>query len=80
MELPEPGTGMGIRPEGGEVSHSHTPVPHGSPMDKVVRRRRVMKELLDMENREYEKLLSERKAQETVDHIDRNIVSMCITH
>ena len=30
---------------------------------------------LDMENRRYERMICERKDQETINHIDRNIVS-----
>ena len=61
----------------GEVSRSHTPVPPGNVTGEVRRRRRkrMKMPLLDMENRWYERMICERKDQETINHIDRNIVS-----
>ena len=74
LDLLDPG--LSPRPEG-EVSRSHTPVPPGNVTGEVRRRRRkrMKMPLLDMENRWYERMICERKDQETINHIDRNIVS-----
>jgi hypothetical protein len=70
LDLLDPG--LSPRPEG-EVSRSHTPVPPGNVTGEVRRRRKRMKMPLDMENRRYERMICERKDQETINHIDRNI-------
>ncbi|CAI8036981.1 Uncharacterized protein FLJ43738 [Geodia barretti] len=76
LDLLDPG--LSPRPEG-EVSRSHTPVPPGNVTGEVRRRRRkrMKMPLLDMENRWYERMICERKDQETINHIDRNIA---LTH
>ena len=55
---------------------SHMPIPGILEPEYESREVRRRKAPLEVENREYERLLQERRRQEVIDHIDKNIVSI----